>query len=66
MCNCRSGGCKKLFSDAPKTICYFLGFRIIEAYDKKNGPNSWKKIYKLPVETVLRESGYEAYVNSLK
>ncbi|MEJ7684302.1 MAG: DUF2268 domain-containing putative Zn-dependent protease [Segetibacter sp.] len=33
-CNCRAGGCKKLFNKAPKTICYFLGFRIIEFYTK--------------------------------
>lgn len=56
-CNCRSGGCKKLF-DSPKTICYFLGFRIIESYERTNGKNSWKDIYKLPLKEFYNRSGY--------
>jgi hypothetical protein len=32
----------KLFPDAPKTLFYWLGFRIIEAYVEKHGPKSWQ------------------------
>lgn len=65
-CNCKAGGCKKLFPDAPKTICYFLGFRIVEAYTKKHGKNSWTDAYKIPMRQLLKESGYAEYIRSLK
>lgn len=56
----------KLFEDAPKSLNYWLGFRIIEKYVEKNGEDSWKDIYELNVEKVLHESGYEKYINGLK
>ena len=49
----------KLFPDAPKTLFYWLGFRIIEAYVHKHGVNSWKDIYDLPVKEVLVRSGIQ-------
>lgn len=49
----------KLFPDAPKTLFYWLGFRIIETYVKKNGQDSWKDIYKLTSEDIYKRSGYE-------
>lgn len=55
----------KLFPDAPKSINYWLGFRIIEKYVEKNGPDSWKDIYQLTAKDVLERSGYEKYINSL-
>ncbi|WP_198139772.1 DUF2268 domain-containing putative Zn-dependent protease [Pedobacter sp. BAL39] len=48
----------KLFPDAPKTLFYWLGFRIIEAYVKSHGANSWKDIYNLSSEEVFKRSGY--------
>lgn len=65
-CNCRAGGCKKLFTDAPKTVCYFIGFRIIEFYTKKHGKNSWTDAYKIPMKQLLKESGYSEYIKTLK
>lgn len=65
-CNCRAGGCKKLFTNAPKTVCYFLGFRIIEFYTKKHGKNSWTDAYKIPMKQLLKESGYSEYIKTLK
>ena len=56
----------KLFEDAPKSLNYWLGFRIIEKYVEKNGMDSWKNIYELDVEDVLEKSGYEQYINELK
>ena len=56
----------KLFENAPKSLNYWLGFRIIEKYVEKNGEDSWKDIYELNVEKVLHESGYEQYINGLK
>ena len=55
----------KLFHDAPKTLNYWLGFRIIEKYVEKNGPESWKEIYGLNVQDVLDRSGYANYINEL-
>lgn len=49
----------KLFPDAPKTLFYWLGFRIIQSYTDLHGPESWKDIYKLPIAEVLSKSGYE-------
>lgn len=51
----------KLFNEAPKSLNYWMGFRIIEKFVEKNGPDSWKDIYKLNVEDVLEKSGYEQY-----
>lgn len=56
---------KKLFPEAPKTLNYWLGFRIVEKYVEKHGSNSWKDIYKLTPKQVLEKSGYESYINSL-
>ena len=49
----------KLFPEAPKTLFYWLGFRIIEAYVNNHGSNSWKEIYNLSSAEVFKRSGYE-------
>ncbi|WP_418124681.1 DUF2268 domain-containing putative Zn-dependent protease [Chryseobacterium sp. PTM-20240506] len=56
---------KKLFPQAPKTLNYWLGFRIVEKYVEKHGPESWKDIYKLTPKEVLGKSGYENYIATL-
>lgn len=56
----------QLFKDAPKSLNYWLGFRIIEKYVEKNGADSWKDIYELNVQDVLDKSGYEKYISELK
>ena len=56
----------KLFKDAPKSLNYWLGFRIIEKYVERNGEDSWKDIYELNVENVLEQSGYKQFINGLK
>ncbi|CAM4390230.1 DUF2268 domain-containing protein [Zobellia nedashkovskayae] len=56
----------KLFKDAPKSLNYWLGFRIIERYVERNGEDSWKDIYELNVENVLEQSGYKQFINGLK
>ena len=48
----------KLFPDAPKTLFYWLGFRIIEAYVKNHGKDSWKELYKLTSDEIYKGSGY--------
>lgn len=55
----------KLFPNAPKSLNYWLGFRIVEKYIEKHGANSWRDIYKLTPKEVLEKSGYESFVNSL-
>lgn len=56
----------QLFKDAPKSLNYWLGFRIIEKYVEKNGTDSWKDIYELNVQEVLDKSEYAKYINKLK
>ncbi|MDH6252364.1 hypothetical protein M2347_002091 [Chryseobacterium sp. H1D6B] len=55
----------KLFPDAPKTLNYWLGVRIITKYVEKNGKDSWKDLYTLTVKEVLSKSGYEDYIKKL-
>lgn len=55
----------KLFPDAPKSMNYWLGFRIIEKYVEKNGLDSWKDIYHLSPNDLLEKSGYENYIENL-
>lgn len=56
----------QLFKDAPKTLYYWLGFRIVEKYIEKNGAHSWKDIYEMNVAEVLAKSGYEGYIKGIK
>lgn len=58
MCGVRVGNCSKLFAEAPSNLIYFLGFRIIQAYEKKHGRGTWKDVYTKPVREILVESGY--------
>lgn len=55
----------KLFPDAPKSLNYWLGFRIVENYVKNHGEDSWKDIYEKDVSEVLKESKYEDFINGL-
>lgn len=55
----------KLFPEAPKTLNYWLGFRIIEKYVEKHGADSWKDIYHMTAQEVLEKSGYERYTDAL-
>lgn len=56
----------KLFADAPKSLNYWMGFRIIEKYVEKHGKDSWKDIYKMDSQIVFEKSGYANYIKSLK
>jgi hypothetical protein len=55
----------KLFPDAPKSLNYWLGFRIISKYVEKYGKDSWKHIYELTAKEVLEKSDYEKYIEKL-
>lgn len=52
----------KLFPDAPKSLNYWIGFRIIDKYVEKHGKDSWKGIYKTSVQDVLDGSGYGDFI----
>lgn len=52
--------------NSPGKLGYFIGYRIIEEYVKKNGADSWKDVYTIPVRKLLTESGYEKYISELK
>lgn len=50
----------KVFKDkGPGAIGYFVGYKICEAYILKNGPDSWKDIFTMPVREILEKSGYD-------
>jgi len=53
----------QLFPNAPKTLYYWLGFRIVERYVDLHGENSWREIYKMNVQEVLDKSDYKNYIN---
>ena len=55
----------QLFKDAPKSLNYWLGFRIVEKYVEKNGVESWKDIYGMDVKQLLLNSGYANFIHSL-
>ncbi len=55
----------KLFPEAPKTLYYWLGFRIVSKYVEKFGKESWKDLYKLSPQEVLDKSGYHDYISQL-
>ena len=42
--------------DAPGKIGYFLGYRIVEAYVKRHGAESWRELYDLDVADILQAS----------
>ena len=54
----------KLFPNAPKTLYYWLGFRIVESFVKQHGQDSWKELYGMDAKDILEKSGYEDYINS--
>jgi hypothetical protein len=54
----------KLFPSAPRSLYYWLGFRIIESYVKQNGKESWKELYGMDAKDILEKSGYENYINN--
>jgi hypothetical protein len=56
----------QLFKNAPKSLNYWLGFRIVEKYVEKNGADSWKDIYELNVQDVLEKSGYRQFIKTQK
>lgn len=56
----------QLFKDAPKSLNYWLGFRIVEKYVQKHGAESWKNIYEMNAQEVFDKSGYEQHITGLK
>ncbi len=66
----RRNSCEAIINDLPEhlvgSICYFLGFRIIQKYEENNGKDSWKDIYKIPVSEFYTKSGYKEFINSIQ
>lgn len=52
--------------DSPGRLGYFIGYRIIEEYVKRNGEDSWTEVYTIPIRKLLKESEYEKYIFELK
>lgn len=51
-----------IWENSPDRLAYFIGLRIIQAYVEKNGADSWKEIYDLPLSEVLQKSDYENFI----
>ena len=51
-----------LFPEAPKTLYYWLGFRIVQSYIRTFGEDAWIDIYQMNVREVLEKSKYEFYL----
>ena len=49
---------ERLIDAGPTAIGYFLGFRVVQAYVAKHGPNSWADLIDLPVREAVSRSGY--------
>lgn len=48
----------RLKEDLPGAIGYLIGHRIIERYVNNNSPDSWKDVYTLNREELLKRSGF--------
>ncbi len=48
----------QILRGAPGAAGYFLGFRIVQAYEATHGPGSWVEMLDLPVREALHRSGY--------
>lgn len=46
----------KFSEKLPGAIGYYIGFRIVDEFVKRNGKDSWKNIYKMSPKKVLRKS----------
>ena len=45
---------------APGKVGYFLGYRIIEDFVRRNGPQSWRKLYDMPLNDVVSATRFAA------
>lgn len=45
----------QLYPNAPKTLYYWLGFRIVENYVKQHGQDSWKELYGMDAKEILKK-----------
>jgi hypothetical protein len=53
-----------IWENSPDRLAYFIGFRIIQAYVEKNGKDSWKEIYDLPLSEVMAKSEYLRFLTT--
>lgn len=49
---------ERILPDAPGKIGYFIGYRIVESYVARHGPGSWVDFFDLPLNELVRRSGY--------
>jgi uncharacterized protein YjaZ len=66
----RTNNCEPIIKGLPPemtgSLCYFLGFRIIQKYEENNGANSWKDVYRMPLKEFYEKSGYQQFINAEK
>ena len=44
----------------PGKVGYFLGYRIVDAYVRRHGAESWRSLFEMPYAEILEGSGYAA------
>lgn len=49
---------QRVLDGAPGKIGYFLGYRIVEDFVRRNGSMSWRKLYELPLADLLSSSRF--------
>lgn len=49
---------KRLVEGTPEAGGYFVGFRIVSAYEERFGKGTWPQVLDLPLDEVVRRSGY--------
>lgn len=44
---------QRVIDGAPGKIAYFLGYRIVEDFVRRNGAMSWRKLYEMPLDELV-------------
>lgn len=48
----------RIHAQLPGAIGYYLGYRVVQAYVAKYGPDSWKDVFTRPSREILEQSGF--------
>lgn len=51
---------ERVLPGGPGKAGYFIGYRIIDAYVRQHGPESWRELFTMPLEQILTRSRYAA------
>ena len=49
---------QRVIEGAPGKIGYFLGYRIVEDFVRRNGSMSWRKLYEMPLQELVASTRF--------